>query len=99
MNRDSALDILRRLRPLLEARGIARAAIFGSIARGEAGAGSDVDVVVTPAAGRRLDLIDLGGVQSLLCEGFAGFEVDVVVEPVRKPDLLTAIQRDRVHAF
>ncbi len=78
MNRERALDILRQLRRPLEARGIAHAAIFGSVARDEAGARSDIDVVVTPHHGRRLDLIDLGGVQSLLDESFGGIDVDVV---------------------
>jgi len=99
MNRDQALAILRRLRLALEARGIAHAALFGSVARDEAGAASDIDVVLTPSPERRLDLIDLGGVQTLLDESFAGFEVDVVVEPVRQPDLRRAIDRDVAHAF
>lgn len=99
MNRDNALSILRQLRDRLEARGIVHAAIFGSLARGEAGASSDVDIVVTPGPDRRLDLIDLGGVQSLLDENFGGVQVDVVVEPIRAPELAVAIQRDRTHAF
>lgn len=98
MNRDEALTILRRLRAPLEARGIAHAAIFGSVARGDETDRSDVDVVVTPANGARLDLIDLGGVQTLLDEQF-GTDVDVVVEPVRKAELRITISKDRVDAF
>jgi len=98
MNRDHALAILRRLRAPLEARGIAHAALFGSVARGQGLARSDVDIVITPVAGRRLDLFDLGGVQTLLDEGF-GRDVDVIVEPVRKPELRRAIARDRADAF
>jgi len=98
MIRDHALAILRRLRASLEVRGIAHAALFGSVARGQGLAGSDVDIVVTPAAGRRLDLFDLGGGQSLLDEGF-GRDVDVIVEPVRKPELRRAVARDRADAF
>lgn len=98
MNRDHALAVLRRLRASLEARGIAHAALFGSVARGQGFTRSDVDVVITPVAGRRLDLFDLGGVQTLLDEGF-GRDVDVIVEPVRKPELRRAIARDRADAF
>jgi predicted nucleotidyltransferase len=72
--------------------------VFGSVARDEAGSRSDVDIVVTPAEGAKLDLIDLGGVQTLLEEGF-GVDVDVVVEPVVAPELGRAIARDRAHAF
>jgi len=98
MNREQALAILCRLRSSLEARGIAHAALFGSLARNDGGPRSDIDVVLTPEKGRRLDLFDLGGVQTVLEEGF-GIEVDVVVEPVRKPELRKAIERDRADAF
>ncbi|HEX4157191.1 MAG TPA: nucleotidyltransferase domain-containing protein [Rhizomicrobium sp.] len=98
MNREQAIDVLRRLRSSLEARGVAHVALFGSTARDDGDDRSDVDVVITPAEGKRLDLIDLGGVQTLLEEGF-GFAVDVVVEPVRKAELRLAIQRDRADAF
>ena len=98
MKRDQALTILRQLQAPLEARGIAHAAIFGSVARGDESGVSDVDVIVTPAVGSRLYLIDFGGGQTLLDEQF-GMDVDVVVEPVKKPELRRAIQRDRADAF
>ena len=99
MNRDRAIEILNSLRLSLEARGVAHAGIFGSVGRNESGATSDVDIVVTPSKDRRLDLIDLGGVQTLLDESFGGIAVDIVVEPVGRPGLRDAIQRDRVDAF
>ena len=43
---------LGRLRPLLDARGAHAAWIFGSHARGTAGADSDVDVIVVAPTGR-----------------------------------------------
>lgn len=98
MNRDFALSRLRQLQTALEARGVAHASLFGSVARDEGHAQSDVDIVITPAAGMRLDLIDLGGIQTVLNEGF-GIDVDLVVEPVKKSELRTAILRDRVDAF
>jgi len=99
MNRARAIEVLRLLRPQLEARGITRAGIFGSVGRDAAGIKNDIDVVVTPAEDRRLDLFDLGGIQTLLDEGFAGMEIDVVVEPIRQPGLRAAVERDRVDAF
>jgi predicted nucleotidyltransferase len=98
MTRDSALEMLGKLRASLEARGIAHAALIGSVTRNEATVRSDIDVVVTPAHGARLDLIDLGGVQAVLDEAF-GMDVDVVVQPVRKQELRRAIERDRADAF
>jgi predicted nucleotidyltransferase len=98
MNRDRALNILRGLRAPLAARGIAHAAIFGSVARSKENALSDIDVFVTPAEGARPDLFDLGGIQSILEEAF-GSEVDVVVSPVRNGEIRAAIARDRADAF
>ena len=98
MNRDRALAILRQLRAPLEARGIVHAGILGSVARDEASARSDIDIVVTPVKEGRLDLIDLGGIQTVLDEAF-GFDVDLIVEPVKKRELLRAIERDRANAF
>jgi hypothetical protein len=43
--------------------------------------------------------MDLGGVQTLLEENFAGRGIDVVVEPVAPQPLRAAIERDRVNAF
>lgn len=99
MRRDEAIQILNRLRPALEARGVVNAGLFGSVARGEAGPRSDVDVVIRFQPDMRPDLIDMGGVQNLLEEGFAGLSVDVVFEPIRKPSLQVAIDKDRALAF
>lgn len=99
MDRETVLANLHQLRSRLEARGIAHAGVFGSVARNEAKATSDIDIIVTPHHGRKLDLFDLGGVQSLLNEHFEGIDIDVVVEPVMRPDLLQAIRQDRVNAF
>lgn len=93
------LSALRSLRSRLEARGIAHAGVFGSVAREAAKPSSDIDVVVTPQQGRKLDLFDLGGVQELLNECFEGVDIDLVVEPIRRPELLSAIRQDRMNAF
>ncbi len=99
MDRDHAISILHSLRPALKARGIDHAGLFGSIARGEFGAKSDVDVLVTPAIGRSLDLFDFGGVQDILEKGFSGFDVDVVVAPIRRRELKASIERERLDVF
>ena len=96
---NSALAVLQRLRPTLEARVVAHAWLFGSVAREQASHMSDVDVLITPHHGRRLGLLDLGAIQSILEGGFAGLHVDVVVEPVGRSEMQEAIARDRVHAF
>lgn len=99
MNRNAALSILGRIRPQLEARGIAHAALFGSVARESATATSDIDVMLTPATGATLGLFDLGAIQSILEEAFAGLRVDIVLAPVKKPALRQSIERDAAHVF
>jgi hypothetical protein len=42
---------------------------------------------------------ELGAVRSLLIEPFEGIRIDLVVEPVTRPDLLKSVCRDRVDAF
>lgn len=51
--------------------------VFGSVARGEAGPGSDVDLLVNMEPGR--SLFDLGGLLMDL-QDFLGCSVDVVTE-------------------
>ncbi len=99
MDRNAALSILRRIQPQLEARGIAHAALFGSVARGGATATSDIDVMLTPATGASLSLFDLGALQTILEDAFDGLTVDIVIAPVRKPALRQSIERDAAHVF
>ena len=46
MTLEEALRTLRAAKPLLDRYGVARIGVFGSVARGEAGPDSDVDVLV-----------------------------------------------------
>ena len=64
--------------------------VFGSFARGEAGADSDLDVLVRLEPGRTL--VDLVGLKQDL-EALAGRSVDIVTEGALHPAL-----RDRVLA-
>ncbi|MEW6582778.1 MAG: nucleotidyltransferase domain-containing protein [Actinomycetota bacterium] len=66
--RDEVLAIAAR-------RGASNVAVFGSVARGDAGEGSDIDVLVDLDAGR--SLLDLGGLLIDLREAL-GCDVDVV---------------------
>ena len=99
MDRQSASAILKSVQSQLAARGIAHAALFGSVARNEAKIISDIDILLTPAPGARLSLFDLGALQSLLEDAFAGLRVDIVLAPVKKPALRQSIERDAAHVF
>jgi predicted nucleotidyltransferase len=81
-------EIRRKVSPTLRKFGVVRAALFGSSARGEATASSDLDFLVELEAGRTL--FDLVGLKLELSE-ILGREADVVTYRSLHPRL-----RDRV---
>ena len=94
MNREQALTVLARAKPVLQERfGVTRLALFGSTARDAARPDSDVDVLVAfdgPAtAGRYF------GVQFYL-EDALGCPVDLVSEKALRPQLRPYIEPEVV---
>ena len=75
--------------PLFQKYGVKRAALFGSVARNEAGAASDVDLLVEMVGGRPFDFFNL---QEDLAERF-GCRVDLVEYDALHPRL-----KDRILA-
>jgi uncharacterized protein len=67
--------------------------VFGSVARGEADGGSDVDFLVDLEPGR--SLLDLGGLQFEL-EALLGRPVDVVTERGLKQRIREHVPREAV---
>lgn len=98
MDRDAVIERLRRHEAELKAMGVKRLSLFGSVARGEAGPESDVDLATELDHGRRLDLLDFAMINVRLND-LLGAKVDLVSEPARRPDFQADIDRDRVHAF
>ena len=82
-------DVLR----IAASYGARRVRIFGSVARGEADAQSDVDILVDLDPGR--SLFDLGGLQFEL-EALLGCPVDVVTERGLKPRIRERVLREAV---
>jgi uncharacterized protein len=102
MNREQVIAMLRAHEPELQAAGALSVSVFGSVAREEAGPGSDVDVAVRLSESfssggfdyfGRLDDLEQQLSQMLGCK------VDVVAEPVRKRGFQHEIDRDRAFAF
>ncbi|HEY1613693.1 MAG TPA: nucleotidyltransferase domain-containing protein [Rhizomicrobium sp.] len=89
---------MRRNAKTLRARGVARAAVFGSVARREAHADSDVDILIEIDRERAIGLFDYAE----LCEDIANLfpvRVDVVNSRKLKPLLRDSILRDCIDAF
>jgi len=84
----SIAEIRRRVADVMRQRGVVRASVFGSVARGEASAESDVDFLVEFEKGRTL--LDLSGLRLDLVE-ILGCDVDVATPKSLHPEL-----RDRI---
>jgi predicted nucleotidyltransferase len=98
MDRDAVLERLRAHEAELKAMGVARLSLFGSVARGEAGPNSDVDLAAEFDRSRPFGIFQFAALERRLRD-LMGLPVDLVGEPARKPRVQRAIDRDRVRAF
>jgi hypothetical protein len=89
---------LKALEPELRQRGIASAAVFGSVVRGQARPDSDVDVLVDVDPAVQFDLLDLVGVKNLLSDRL-GRAVDVVEREALKPRIRNSILAEAETVF
>lgn len=95
MDRDAIATIVNAHAAEIRARGVSRLDLFGSAARGESSATSDIDIVVDIAPGRKFSLIDLGGLRAYLSDLFAR-ETDVAVREDLRPSFRAEVERDAV---
>lgn len=98
MNKRDVIKVLRRHESDLRARGIIHAALFGSIARGEAGPKSDIDILIELDPGLSLDIFAYAGLKRHVASLFRG-RVDVVNKEALKPLLREPVSADAVYAF
>jgi predicted nucleotidyltransferase len=99
VERDRVLRILREHEADIRARGVARLRLFGSMARGEAGPKSDVDLLADIDRRTKFSLIDLVGLQYFLAD-LVGRKVEVgtSLENTR-PRIRKRIETDAVDVF
>jgi uncharacterized protein len=94
MQLEEALDLLRARRAELDALGVRRLSLFGSLARGEAKADSDVDVLVEftdkPTFDAYMDL-------KFYLEKLFSRPVDLATPASLRPQLKERIEREAVH--
>lgn len=94
MNREQALDILSRCKPVLQERySLTTLALFGSTARNDAREDSDIDVLV--GFDGKATSKQFFGVQFYL-EDALGSPVDLVTEKAVREELKPYITEDRV---
>lgn len=98
MTADAIIRTLRVHEPELKAAGILHLRLFGSVARDQARAGSDVDLMADLDSSRRLTLLHLVRLQNHLSD-LLGAEVDLApVHAMREPVRRRAL-REAIHAF
>ena len=98
MTRDKVLQQLKDAEPSLRARGVAHAALFGSLARGEEGPDSDIDIVVEFDPAMSVGVWGYVGVVQLI-QGLFAKRVDVIDRDGLKPSMKPGVTADALYAF
>lgn len=98
MKRDKVIATLRAHEPELRAAGVVRLSLFGSTARNEARADSDVDLLAVFDDAQRLSLLDMIGLENRLAD-LLGLPVDLIEEGTLKPRAWENVSREVVRAF
>ena len=97
MKTEDVLSILRRHEGDLRARGVRRAALFGSVARGENRPESDIDIMIEIEPEADIGVFEYAGIKQYIASLFDG-PVDVVSRDNLKPFIRPAVA-DAVYAF
>ena len=97
MTRDEAITRLRRHQADLMRLGVAHLYLFGSVARNEAGDGSDVDVFFDHERGR-LGIFDLMNVKERTA-AILGCEADVMTRASLHPALKARIEASAIAVY
>jgi predicted nucleotidyltransferase len=98
MRRDDIIARLKKAEPDLRARGVRRAAVFGSIARGDDRPDSDIDIMIEIDPGARITVYDYVGLKEHIA-GLFDAPVDVVNRDGLKPYVRPAATADAIYAF
>jgi predicted nucleotidyltransferase len=98
MTLDRALEILRANKEQLRAKGVLHAAIFGSVARGEADEDSDIDVLVDLEPDKPCGIFEYVRLQ-LDISDLLGRKIDLVERKALRPFIREATGREAVDAF
>lgn len=98
MNAQDAIDILQRNADTLRARGVLHAALFGSVARGQAKPDSDIDIMIELDPRASIGAFGYVGIKRFIAAQFAR-SVDVINKDALRPELRGSAERDAIYAF
>lgn len=92
------IQTLRLHEPELKAAGIVHLRLFGSVARGEASAQSDVDLMADIDRSKRLSLVGMAHLENRLSD-LLGVKVDLAPAASMKEAVRARAMREAIHAF
>jgi predicted nucleotidyltransferase len=98
MKTADAIAVLKRHADALRARGVCHAALFGSTARGQSGASSDLDILIELEPDAALDAFAYAGLKRYIAELFPA-PVDVINKDALKTHVRGQVIADAVYAF
>jgi predicted nucleotidyltransferase len=98
MNRSDIIAVLRAHEAALKARGVAHAALFGSVARNEQRRDSDIDIMIELDSDSRVTMFDYVDIKEYVASLFQG-PVDVVNRDGLKPFVCPRAAADAIYAF
>jgi predicted nucleotidyltransferase len=98
MDRNTVIAALRAHEAELRAAGIVRLSLFGSTARNEARADSDIDLLASFDDSHGLSLLDVIGIENRLAD-LLGQPVDLIEEGTLTPRALRSASHEVVRAF
>jgi uncharacterized protein len=98
MDRDAVLKTLKEAEAALRSKGVAHAALFGSVARGDDRPESDIDIFVEIAPEEPLDLFGYVQIVQFIEDLFPG-RAHVANRAGLKPFVRPRAERDAIYAF
>jgi predicted nucleotidyltransferase len=98
MQRERVIAILRAHEPDLRRRGVVHAALFGSVARDDANAESDTDILIEFDPDAHPGLWAYAGIKEYIAALFDG-PVDVVDRAALKPFIAPTAAAEAIYAF
>jgi uncharacterized protein len=98
MKRDEIVSRIRKHADAIRAQGATALYLFGSIARNEADADSDIDVFVDYDPNRRFSLLNMSGIRLIVMEE-VGRDVDITTRDSLHPRLKDGILAEAVRVL
>ena len=98
MDRDAIIARLRAREADLQAHGVRRAALFGSVARNDQRPDSEIDILVDLDPEIVATMFDYAGLKAYVASLFEG-PVDVIDREALKPRLRPRAEADAIYAF